>query len=136
MSEFVVMEPAAPAESESAYGGFAEIARQISARHPDRRRPISRQLVERWYKCRLSNGFPERKAVEVRGKEKPLFDLEEVLRWHTQWMRDRQPEDPTLGTIPLFDVTPQGHPVDREAGAYRGHPDAGESRYRSSVLDL
>ena len=136
MSEFVVDHPAAPAENGSPHGGFAEIARQINARHPERGKPISRQLVERWYKCRDSNEFPERRYVEVGGKMKPVFDLDEVLRWHARWMRDRQPEDHTMGTIPMFDMTPQGHPIDREAGTYRGHPTSRESNYRSSVLDL
>lgn len=136
MSEFVVEHPAVPAESGSTHGGFAEIARQINARHPERSLPISRQLVERWYKCRGWNDFPERRGVEVGGKLKPLFDLEEVLQWHARWMRDRQPDDPTMGTIPMFDMTPQGHPIDRESGSYRGHPESRESGYRSSVLDL
>lgn len=139
MSEFVVEHPAAPAETGSPHGGFAEIARQINARHPERGKPISRQLVERWYKCRggeRGNGFPERQNVEVDGKFKPLFDIEEVLRWHSRWMRDRQPDDPTMGTIPMFDMTPQGHPIDRESGSCRGHPESRESGYRSSVLDL
>jgi hypothetical protein len=137
VSEFVVLHPAAPAEEESTYGGFAEIARQINARHPERGRPISRQLVERWYKCRGANEFPERRNVEVGGKTKPLFNLDEVMRWHARWLRERSTEDdPTLGTIPLFDVSPQGHPIDREASAYRGHPQVRESSYRSSILDL
>lgn len=136
MSEFVVEHPAALAETGSPHGGFAEIARQINARHPERAREVSRQLVERWYKCRGYNEFPERRNVDVGGRLKPLFDLEEVLHWHARWVRERQPEDPTLGTIPLFDMTPQGHPIDRESGSYRGHPESRESGYRSSVLDL
>lgn len=134
------MHPAAPAESGSNYGGFAEIARQINARHPERTLPISRQLVARWYACREKNGFPERKPVEVRGHTKLLFDLDAVVQWHAMWLRTRQaedaPYDPTLGTIPLFDLNGRGHPVDSEASSYRGHPEVRESSYRSSVLDL
>lgn len=145
MSEVVVEHPAAPAESGNTYGGFAEIARRLNALHPERHLPISRQLVERWYKCRETNQFPERVTVVVKGKEKLLFLLDEVVRWHSWWLEQRSLDNavaprryvgrPPIETIPLFEVDHRGHPRDNETAGYRGHPEVREN-YRSSVLDL
>lgn len=132
MSDFVVVHPAAPAESGSTYGGLAEIARRLNALHPERHIPISRQLVARWYACRESNGFPDLVSREARGsRSMPLFDLQAVERWH------RRHFGPPIETIPLFELPHYGHhPVDAEQGSHRGHPETRESSYRSSVLDL
>jgi hypothetical protein len=136
MTETVVSHPAAPTDGGSTYGGFAEIARRLNALHPERPVPFSRQLVARWYACRGYNGFPEREPVQVReGKEKPLFDLQAVERWHTSWTMTRRHENPPIETIPLFSVDRRGHPVDAEQGSYRSHPEVREN-YRGSVLDL
>lgn len=89
------------------YGGFADIARRLNALHPERDKPYSRQLVERWYKCRGSNGFPERRLVEVKGKVKPMFDLRAVELWHTTRARTRV-VNPPIETIPLFRVDHRG----------------------------
>jgi hypothetical protein len=140
MTETIVSHPAAPADG-STYGGFAEIARRLSALHPERH-PFSRQLVAKWYAYRGVNDFPERMPVEVNGKTKLLFDLEAVERWHAWWLAKRHPERRPIETIPLFSVDHRGHPtvpavhpVDREQDSYRGHPNVREN-YRDSVLDL
>jgi hypothetical protein len=111
MTELLMNRPAEPAEQgDSIYGGFADIARRLNALHPERKKPISRQLVERWYKCRESNGFPEREPVEVKGgKVKPLFDLQDVERWHTTQHRPRPRRTMVpIETIPLFSVDRRG----------------------------
>lgn len=151
MTGIFVAHPAAPADNGSTYGGFAEIARRLSALHPERT-ALSRQLVAKWYACRGFNAFPERQPVEVDGKIKVLFDLDAVVRWHYRWsalradshpaetgVTARRTANPPIETIPLFPVDHRGHPVDAEQGAYRGHPGMQEdvrSNYRSSVLDL
>lgn len=139
MAELSVSHPAAPAEEGSTHGGFADIARRLNALHPERQVPISRQLVERWYKCRSTNEFPERHPVELGdGKIKVLFDLLAVDQWHMRWIRKRQPGGPPIETIPLFQVDRRGHPVhpvDAEGASYRGHPEVREN-YRNSILDL
>jgi hypothetical protein len=135
MTETIVSHPADLAEKGSTYGGFAEIARRLNALHPERPNPFSRQLVERWYKCRGFNNFPERQPVEVReGKFKVLFDLQRVENWYTNWTRKRA-GNPPIETIPLFSVDHSGHPIDAEQGMHRGHPDV-RGDYRGSVLDL
>lgn len=143
MIEAVVGHPAEPADKgNSTYGGFADIARRLNALHPERPKPISRQLVERWWKCRESNGMPDRELVEVEGRVKALFDLRAVELWHRTQHRARK-VNPPIETIPLFQIDHRGHPVDErrghpvdaEASSYRGHPQVRET-YRSSILDL
>lgn len=138
MTESLVQRPAEPVEDGVTYGGFAEIARRLNARFPERTTPISRQLVAKWYECREFNGFPERRDVEVgEGRVKALFDLAAVDRWHTAWRltRVRPAPRPPLETLPLFQLDVRGHPIDDEQSAHRGHPEMRED-YRSSVLDL
>lgn len=136
MSDSLVERPAEPVDTGIEYGGFAEIARRINAIHPNRRNPVSRQLVAKWYACRETNGFPERVPVSVReGRTKVLFDLAAVERWHTAWRLSRPLMNPPIETIPLFQLDVRGHPVDGEQGSYRGHPEV-RSNYRHSVLDL
>lgn len=101
--------PAEPAEKGiTTYGGFAEIARRLNALHPEREKPISRQLVQRWYLCRGSNGMPDRKSVEVEGKEKVLFNIYDVERWHTRRELLRREKGQPIETIPLFMVDDRG----------------------------
>lgn len=136
MTETIASRPAEPAEKDQTHGGFAEIARRLNALHPERQIPISRQLVERWYKCRESNGFPEREPVEVsEGRFKPLFNLQAVNLWHTRWTRKRT-GNPPIETIPLFNVDTHGHPVDAEQMTHRGHPEVRENYRSTSILDL
>lgn len=140
MTETVVGLPAEPADTVVTYGGFADIARRLNALHPERPRPFSRQLVEKWFKHRGTNNFPDRQVVEDGGRLKPLFDLGAVEQWHVAWMQERRPENPPIETIPLFQLDRRGHPIDAEQGSYRGHPadreSGGGSRYRESILDL
>ena len=132
MTEAALDHLAEPAEKGKTHGGYADIARRLNALHPERPRPISRQLVERWYQCRGSNQFPERHSVEVAGgRALVLFDLQAVERWYVRERRG----NPPIETIPLFQVDYRGHPIDAEQSARGGHPEVRES-YRGSVLDL
>jgi hypothetical protein len=111
MTEVLLERPAEPAEEGITYGGFADIARRLNALHPERSKPISRQLVQRWFVCRESNGMPDREPIEVEGgKVKPLFNLQAVERWHTSRKRTRDP-NPPIETIPLFRVDARGRMV-------------------------
>ncbi len=108
MTETLLGHPADSAEGMITYGGFAEIARRLNALHPERQPPFSRQLVSRWYKCRETNGFPEREPREVEGgRILPLFNLQAVDRWHRTEYKPRQRSKP-IETIPLFNVDRQG----------------------------
>lgn len=71
-------------------GGFAELARQLNLRHPGRRRPISRQLVHKWWMFRHYNRFPE--AIDSRGntsggKGRPVFDIDSVVTWYADYRK-------------------------------------------------
>lgn len=110
MTEAVCEHPADPAEKVSTYGGFAAIARRLNALHPERPKPFSRQLVQRWWVCRETNGMPDRQPVDVQGRTKPLFDLEAVERWHSTQHRSRK-SSRTIETIPLFSVDSRGRMV-------------------------
>lgn len=65
--------------------GFAGIARHLNELHPDRRRPISRQLVYKWYICRRTNRFPEPVATSGGGSGHSVWDLETVATWYEKW---------------------------------------------------
>lgn len=107
MTEALLEHPAELAEG-STYGGFADIARRLNALHPERPKPFSRQLVQRWFVCRASNGMPDRRPVEVEGKVRPLFDLQAVERWHKARGLTRRPSVKPIETIPLFHVDARG----------------------------
>lgn len=111
MTQVVLEHPAEQAEEGITYGGFADIARRLNALHPERSRPISRQLVQRWFVCREANGMPDRQPIEVEGgKTKPLFDLQAVERWHSTRRRTRE-SVPPIETIPLFRVDGRGRMI-------------------------
>lgn len=108
MTETLLSRPAEPTEEGNTYGGFADIARRLNALHPERGKPISRQLVQRWYVCRRSNGMPDRQPIEAGGKVKLLFDLQAVELWHAARTLTRRPMNPPIETIPLFSVDGRG----------------------------
>jgi hypothetical protein len=135
MTEVVLEHPAELAE-DSTYGGFADIARRLNALHPERQKPISRQLVQRWFTCREVNNFPEATLVKVKGKWGSLFDVEEAVRWYIDRERSRVDAGKApIETIPLFDVDRRGHPIDAEQYSARRHP-SDEGGYQSSILDI
>ncbi len=121
-----VSNPAEPVVDENgSYGGFAEVARRLTELHPERSRPFSRQLVNRWYTHREYNAMPEKVPVRRDGKVVELFDLREVEEWHKTYRQHRRttsPADRPLGgvmetipdfpppidTIPLFQVDSRG----------------------------
>lgn len=76
-------------------GGFAKVAKHLNELHPERRRPISRQLVHKWWLSRRSNRFPE--AVETTGSSNGgrgnhIFDFAAVAVWYAEYRRTRQYE--------------------------------------------
>lgn len=74
-------------------GGFAKAAEHLNDLFPVRRRPISRQLVHKWWLFRHSNGFPE--AIEKTdgngngGKGRPVFDLDAITDWYVRYCDTR-----------------------------------------------
>lgn len=80
-------EPAGENTDSSERKGFAGIARLLNELHPDRRRPISRQLVHKWYLHRSYNRFPEPAAMAGGGTGRPVFDITEVENWYISYRR-------------------------------------------------
>jgi hypothetical protein len=84
--------PAEPVvdDKKRAHGGFAGIAKLLNKRYPDRRRPISRQLVYKWWTNRHYNRFPETSAMQGSangGRGNPVFNYREVVEWYTTYQR-------------------------------------------------
>ncbi len=99
--------PAEPVVDDGSYGGYAKIARTLSAMHPERPRDFSRQLVERWYKNRGHNHFPESHPVLAKtGKVKNWFNLDEVVKWHVSYRRGRG----KAKQMTIYEVTAEGRP--------------------------
>lgn len=90
------------------YEGYAALARRLNKLHPNRRLPISRQLVHRWFLRRETNGFPPPHPIAAKsGRMKNHFDAEAVERWHiTHLLHHRQTME--IETIPLFQVDSTG----------------------------
>lgn len=86
-------EPGAGDDGTARRGGFAKAAERLNELYPVRRRPISRQLVHKWWLFRHSNGFPE--SVESTGsgnggKGRPVFDLTAVETWYAKYQDTRR----------------------------------------------
>lgn len=112
-----LLNPAEPVVvNDGSYEGYQEIARVLSEMAPGRTRPYSRQLVERWYKHRAYNGFPE--AVRVQnpktGTVKSMFKMDDVERWHCTY-RESHKEIPRESP----EAYP-AHPADAEVDQTRG----------------
>lgn len=80
--------PAEPAEDdkEDTCAGFAGLARYLNDEYPGRKRPISRQLVHKWYLYRHHNGFPGPISKSGNGG-RPVFDKEDVDKWYVGFRR-------------------------------------------------
>lgn len=86
MTAEILSGPADPVTDDSPYVGYTKIAKRLSAMEPDRQRPYSRQLVERWFKNSDVNDFPQPHPVKGDdGKITSLFRWEEVLAWHIRY---------------------------------------------------
>jgi hypothetical protein len=70
-------------------GGFAKAAERLNREYPGRVRPISRQLVHKWWLFRHSNRFPEAVNATGTGTGRPEFDLDEVETWYVRYMETR-----------------------------------------------
>lgn len=70
-------------------GGFAETARHLNLEFPSRRRPISRQLVYKWWTNRHMNRFPEAISTSGTGRGRSLFDINAVIGWYTEYSKYR-----------------------------------------------
>jgi hypothetical protein len=76
-------EPAGDDKEEQQPRGFAGLARWLNNEYPNRKRPISRQLVHKWFLYRHHNGFPAPVSPPGGGGSgRPTFDVEEVDRWY------------------------------------------------------
>lgn len=67
------------------YGGFAEVAQLLNKLFPKRERPISRQLVYKWWEYRVENQFPEATGVAGTsngGRGCSKFSYAEVVAWY------------------------------------------------------
>jgi hypothetical protein len=73
----------------SARGGFAKAAEILNGLFPNRPRPISRQLVHKWWLYRHFNGFPAAIDISGSGKGRPVFDLDAVAAWYVSYRRHR-----------------------------------------------
>lgn len=74
-------------------GGFSEVAHLLNERFPRRRRPISRQLVHKWWLFRHDNRFPEAADTEGTsrgGRGSAKFHYAAVVEWYEL---HRQPRD-------------------------------------------
>lgn len=75
-------DPAEPAgDDKEEPRGFAGVAKWLNKHYPNRKRPISRQLVHKWYLYRHHNGFPG--SVTTMGRS--AFDLEDVEKWYVKF---------------------------------------------------
>lgn len=73
-------------------GGFSEVAQLLNELFPKRRRPISRQLVHKWWLYREDNQFPD--AIDAVGTSHggrgcSKFSYAEVIRWYERHRRYR-----------------------------------------------
>jgi hypothetical protein len=67
------------------HGGYAGVAEVLNTLFPYRRRPISRQLVQKWWEYREVNEFPAAAATSGnfnRGRGRPEFDYAAVVKWY------------------------------------------------------
>ena len=88
--------PAEPAgDDKEENTGYAAVARRLNELDPKRRRPISRQLVYKWYMYRAHNGFPEAVGMRGSGTGRPIFDMKAVEIWYAKHRSTHG--DPTFG---------------------------------------
>lgn len=88
--------PAEPATDDKgrSEGGFAWIAEELNKRFPPtpHQRPISRQLVHKWWIKRHDNGFPEAVATKGStngGRGHHVFDLRNAIDWYVMYRKTR-----------------------------------------------
>lgn len=112
MAEQIRVNPAEVVDNaDGLYAGYAAIARHLSALNPERPRPVSRQLVHRWYQRSGYNNLPAPCRVRVRsGKVKLMFDVTAVEQWYRLYRMTRKTSD-EIETIPLFQMDDEGKPV-------------------------
>lgn len=87
--------PAEPAgDDKEGSKGFAGVARRLNDLYPRRRRPISRQLVYKWFQNRHYNRFPEPVSTAGTGTGRPVFDLQAVEKWYASYRSHHGGEPP------------------------------------------
>lgn len=86
-------------------GGYSLVAAYINERFPaqDRRQPVSRQLVHKWYRYRTHNRFPH--AVDYTPTHgttggNPLFRIDDVLAWYADRRQYRIGKDTAAQNTP------------------------------------
>lgn len=94
-------------------GGFTEVAQLLNELFPKRRRPISRQLVHKWWVYRYDNQFPE--AIDAVGTSRggrgcSKFSYTAVVSWYEVHRRCRDERrytsSSTTVAAPLADLEP------------------------------
>lgn len=97
--------PAQPGgdDKETSSAGFAAVARRLNELFPERPRPISRQLVHKWFLHRHYNGFPAAFPAGS-GMGRPVFDMEAVVDWYISHRRHH-------GGEPLIEQTASPAPL-------------------------
>lgn len=86
--------PAEPVEEgKKKHVGFAAVAQRLNELYPDRKRPISRQLVYKWYTHRGYNRFPG-PIGPAGGNGRPEFDLAAVEKWYAGYWPTHGGQDP------------------------------------------
>lgn len=88
--------PAEPAtdDKEKTRGGFAWVAEELNRKFPPapHQRPISRQLVHKWWTKRHDNGFPEAIAIKGSangGRGHHVFQAQDITDWYVLYRRTR-----------------------------------------------
>lgn len=79
--------PAEPAGDDKERGGYTEVAKRLNKKYPERKRPISRQLVHKWYMYRHHNGFPAPESMSGSGTGRPEFNLAGAEEWYVNYRR-------------------------------------------------
>lgn len=81
-------------DKEKTQGGFAWVAEELNKKFPPapHQRPISRQLVHKWWTKRHDNGFPE--AITIKGSTNGgrghhVFRAKDVTAWYVLYRKTR-----------------------------------------------
>lgn len=85
-------EPVVDDDGTGGRGGFTKVAERLNTLHPTRTRPISRQLVHKWWMYRHFNAFPDAvmsAGTANGGKGRPLFDIPAVEAWYASYRQHR-----------------------------------------------
>lgn len=95
-------------------GGFSEVAQLLNELFPKRRRPISRQLVHKWWLYRHDNQFPgaiDTVGTSHDGRGCSKFSYTEVVHWyelHRRYRDERRYTHDSTTTVPATQLSRAG----------------------------